>query len=175
MEQEFPPVAERLIYQVLLTCRDAEADCDKAAKLTPLSNNQMIKKSFALRLIRSSSFLRIFCVFWEMVVSCIICDCVTVIALDVSEGVGPLSDAVEIGSLEHEAVVSWRLQQVQIFFFFQSMAFFVFSFPAVILMMIVVVLLLLVYLYDDDEDCEALFYVNWCLILASSLILRLPY
>ncbi len=107
--------------------------------------------------------------------SCIICACVTVIALDDSEGVGPVADAVEIGSLEHEAVVSWRLQQVQIFFFFQSMAFFVFSFPAVILMMIVVVLLLLVYLYNDDEDCEALFYVNWCLILASSLILMLPY
>ncbi len=39
--------------------------------------------------------------------SCIICACVTVIALDVSEGVGSVADAVEIGSLEHEAVVSW--------------------------------------------------------------------
>ncbi len=67
MEKEFPPVAERLIYQVLLTCRDAEADCDKVAKLTSLGNNQMIKNSFALRLIRSSSFLsflRIFFVFF---------------------------------------------------------------------------------------------------------------
>jgi hypothetical protein len=63
MEKEFPPVAERLIYQVLLTCRDAEADCEKAAKLTPLSNNQMIKKPFALRLIRSSFFL-LFCEFF---------------------------------------------------------------------------------------------------------------
>jgi hypothetical protein len=55
------------------------------------------------------------------------------------------------------------------------MAFFVFSFPGVILMMIVVVLLLLVYLYNDYEDYEALFVVNWCLVLASSLFLRLPY
>lgn len=47
--------------------------------------------------------------------SCIICARVTVVALDVSEGVGPVADAVEIGILEHEAVVSWRLQQVQIF------------------------------------------------------------
>jgi hypothetical protein len=63
MEREFPPVAERLIYQVLLTCRDAEQIVDKVAKLTPLSNNQMIKKSFALRLIRSSFFL-FFCEFF---------------------------------------------------------------------------------------------------------------
>ncbi len=60
--------------------------------------------------------------------SCIICVCVTVIALDDSKGVGPVADAVEIGSLEHEAVLSWRLQQVQIFFFFQSMALFCFFF-----------------------------------------------